>query len=629
MENLQLTWENKMEYLAYGFYSNREKFYFGTDSHYGGFKFSNKKGKSYDYSNKFKCYRDLYLNYPKERIMGIIGAIRSIRKEEDNYDKKNEKIIIQLPVDNFFNNDAISLFEEINSNNDWKKLSVITINKDDNEDIKNKIFTNDIIITNSYNLIDMLRNENYFVIDCIEKCHLILYNKATNNISRLTASITDHIDHTISFKGDIEELMLCVEKIRKLIYTGIDNDPQQKEGIYKLMEDLLNINSGSYQLLKTFDYIDSFTNGFLEYKLSKLELSDDYYLKISFKTGGEKLCKNFYSNQWDYYQRELGFSLYSNSLDLYYDESRGSYYGKGIRQKYSKEFFKYRTYRYLLTYLKCEAINTAIADIEILDNEKLIIILPDNNFYEKDAIRIEWKKLAEGESNKYSKGIVPRNINFEINQSIYDCKTIIVPSNRTDIIDTIINIRKENFILLDASTNNKIDCISKFGLLINKLYSNVNANRNYSITLRGSLPHIARSLEAINILIYQGDKKSRINNCVSFSGFKTLTEVLISKNYLACLSVNGVEDIFEKGRIRYMLSDINNSEVGLRVIFSQLDEDDTNNNKEEIINPEEKLKELRNNLIIELEELTYYDKNNYKGRSYLASMIESISNSIK
>ena len=341
------------------------------------------------------------------------------------------------------------------------------------------------------------------------------------------------------------------------------------------------------------------------------------------------MSKKFYSIQWDQFQRGLGFVLYSESLDLYYDDSTKTYYSKGIRQKYSKEFFKYRTYRYLLTYLKCEAINAAIDDIETLDNEKLIIILPDNNFYEKDAIRIEGKKPVEGESNKYSKGIVPRNINFEVNPSMYDCKTILVPSNRTDIIDTIIETRKENFILLDASTNNKIDCISKFGLLINKLYTNVNMNRSYSITLRGSLPHISRSLEAINMTLYQGDKKTRINNCVSFSGFKILTDVLISKKYLPCLSVNGVEDIFEKGRIKYMISDINNSDVSLRVIFSQLDEEDINNSKEEYINPEEKLKELRNNLIIELEELTNYDKNNYKGRSYLASMIESISNSIK
>lgn len=296
MKNLQLEWDNYMRGLCYETYSTRKEYFYGLSPQHIGF--SNDEGECIFYTTSYKCYRDYYINSPKERVEGIIGILQTIRIIKD----QNHKVIIILPNDNFFTKDANNLFISLSSDNYFSSFKSTIIDKSNIiARIKNgkEIFEKDIIITNDYDIIDNLKNMKCFVIDNMDRCHFVLYNNHTHEISRLSVNTAINDNYSVSLRGDIHEIMMCVEDIRRSLYiskyNGEINPPKQKEGLFQLMEELININKKSthlpndsseyiLDLLVDKTYTDLFTKGCLEYKLSKLILNNEFCLDVSFKS---------------------------------------------------------------------------------------------------------------------------------------------------------------------------------------------------------------------------------------------------------------------------------------------------------------------------------------------------------
>lgn len=337
--------------------------------------------------------------------------------------------------------------------------------------------------------------------------------------------------------------------------------------------------------------------------------------------------RKFYSNQWDNYQRGLDFISFSERLEFYYDEETDSYNKSISKPDYSVDHLEYRFFRYLNTRSKCKAINAAIRDIRITDNEKLIIILQNNRFYEKDVIQIKGKTYCD--SDIPSIGIISKNKNLDVNPSIYDCKTIIIPFNRLEELEEVIKHRKENFVLMYALNNGEIDCISRTSLLIGRLTAHVAINEDYNIVLRGSNDHIGRALELINRYLYQGKGNGSINKCTSYTGFEILTDTVIKKGYLPCMDSGKVLiDYFEIGNIKYTITDLDNHPVKLRVIF-EAGEVQPKEEKDE----EEDLKpvydKLLRGVVKEYEKVTEEKPNAFAYREALVNMMSKLEGILK
>lgn len=343
---------------------------------------------------------------------------------------------------------------------------------------------------------------------------------------------------------------------------------------------------------------------------------------------------------WDNTLRGLNYTFWSKREEYYYGIKKDSFTDtNGLDPNIYNKIYKSLIDFYINNPKdRTKAIIDIIKVIRSGYEYKVVIVLPDDNFFTKDAVELVNLITLDEHISKSTVIIDKMDDKIDISATLdLNYKNIII-TNTYDIFD-ILDRSNSLYFIIDSLEKCHFILGNRATRLINQLSIKVATNEKYSCTLVGDLYELRLCVEKIRHSLYIGKENGLINYPTDLTGMYALMEDLLYKNIGNKLKELAITDCpileytdkFSKGLINYKLKDYSDDKLSLEITFVPMSIFNSDKKKESVekIDPNEKLEEIRKNLILEYEELTENNKSNYKGRAYLASMIESISISIK
>lgn len=342
--------------------------------------------------------------------------------------------------------------------------------------------------------------------------------------------------------------------------------------------------------------------------------------------------------QWDTTMRGLSYEFWAKREEYYYGvRDDGFADSNGLApNSYHSNYKTYKDFYIRNPKDRTKAIIDIVKTIRSSQDYIVTIILPDDNFFTKDAV--ELVNLITSDEKIIKSVCIIDKADLESKLIIESVYHKIIITNTHEILD-LLDKTNRMYYLIQSMDKCRFVLGNRPTKLINYLSVKMATLEKYTCELTSNVHDLCLCVERIRRSLYIRQGNLAINPPMDPSGFNALMKDLLDKNIEKALKERAVTDhpslkytdLFDRGRIDYTLQYYYDDIMTLKISFEPIHTVDWSKKEESVedFDPDEKLEEIRKNLILEYENLTEKDSDNYKGRSYLASMIESFSNSIK